>query len=88
MRLVVIMLALVPIFGYRSLAPRPAETVEEVWSLTLPDAIRLGLEHAMDDEVCHSIQLGPHGIPLGGFEPTPGMNGTLSAVYDPDIPRK
>ena len=67
---------------------------EEIWHLTLPEAIRIGLDNS---EVVRVISLGAQGIPLGGFEPTP-LNtgagagvasslgaGTLSSVYDPAI---
>ena len=77
-------------------APRTTENPEaaEIWHLTLPEAIRIGLDNS---EVVRVISLGAQGIPLGGFEPTP-LNtgagagvasslgaGTLSSVYDPAI---
>lgn len=63
---------------------------QEVWNLTLQDAIRIGLENA---EVVRVIALGAQGIPVGGFEPVPlnsgagGALGTgsLQTVYDPAI---
>ena len=76
--------------------PRTTETpeAEEIWHMTLPEAIRIGLDNS---EVVRVISLGAQGIPLGGFEPTP-LNtgagagvasslgaGTLSSVYDPAI---
>ena len=76
--------------------PRTTENPEadEIWHLTLPEAIRIGLDNS---EVVRVISLGAQGIPLGGFEPTP-LNtgagagvasslgaGTLSSVYDPAI---
>ena len=76
--------------------PRTTENpeAEEIWHLTLPEAIRIGLDNS---EVVRVISLGAQGIPLGGFEPTP-LNtgagagvasslgaGTLSSVYDPAI---
>ncbi|MFO0911081.1 MAG: TolC family protein [Isosphaeraceae bacterium] len=66
----------------------------EIWTLTLQDAIRIGLDNS---EVVRVISLGAQGIPVGGFEPTP-LNtgsgagiasalgaGTLTTVYDPAI---
>jgi outer membrane protein TolC len=78
--------------------PRPRTTefpeAEEIWHMTLPEAIKIGLDNS---EVIRVISLGAQGIPLGGFEPTP-LNtgagagvasslgaGTLSSVYDPAI---
>ena len=76
--------------------PRTTETpeAEEIWHLTLQEAIKIGLDNS---EVVRVISLGAQGIPLGGFEPTP-LNtgagagvasslgaGTLSSVYDPAI---
>ena len=67
---------------------------EEIWQLTLQDAIRVGLDNS---EVVRVISFGAQGIPVGGFEPTP-LNtgagagiasalgaGTLSTIYDPAI---
>ena len=80
----------------KMLKPRTTENPEadEIWHLTLPEAIRIGLDNS---EVVRVISLGAQGIPLGGFEPTP-LNtgagagvasslgaGTLSSVYDPAI---
>ena len=77
-------------------APRTTENPEadEIWHLTLEEAIRIGLDNS---EVVRVISLGAQGIPVGGFEPTP-LNtgagagvasslgaGTLSSVYDPAI---
>jgi outer membrane protein TolC len=76
--------------------PRTTENPEaaEVWYLTLPDAIRIALDHG---EVVRVISLGAQGIPVGGFEPSPLNIGagagvasslgaqTLSTVYDPAI---
>jgi outer membrane protein TolC len=76
--------------------PRTTENPEadEIWHMTLPEAIRIGLDNS---EVVRVISLGAQGIPLGGFEPTPlntgagaGVSsslgaGTLSSVYDPAI---
>ncbi len=76
--------------------PRTTESPEadEIWHLTLQEAIRIGLDNS---EVVRVISLGAQGIPVGGFEPTP-LNtgagagvasslgaGTLSSVYDPAI---
>jgi outer membrane protein TolC len=76
--------------------PRTTENPEaqEVWYLTLPDAIKIALDNA---EVVRVISFGAQGIPVGGFEPTP-LNigagagvasalgaGTLATVYDPAI---
>ena len=67
---------------------------EELWELTLQDAIRIALDNA---EVVRVISLGAQGIPVGGFEPTPlntgagaGIasslgSGTLQTIYDPAI---
>ena len=63
---------------------------ENVWPMTLQEAIRVGIDNG---EVIRVISLGAQGIPIGGFEPTP-LNtgpsgalgqGTLSSVYDPAI---
>ncbi len=67
---------------------------QEVWPMTLQEAIRIGLDNS---EVIRVISLGAQGIPIGGFEPTP-LNtgagagiasslgaGTLATVYDPAI---
>ena len=67
---------------------------EEIYPLTLQDAIRIGLDNS---QVIRVISLGAQGIPVGGFEPTP-LNtgagagiasslgaGTLTSVYDPAI---
>src|SRR5690349_10571193 len=72
--------------------PRTTSSPEaqEVWEMTLQDAIRIGLENS---EVVRVIALGAQGIPVGGFEPTP-LNtgaggalgtGTLTTIYDPAI---
>jgi outer membrane protein TolC len=77
-------------------APRTTNDPEaqELWQLTLPEAIRIGLDNS---EIIRVISLGAQGIPVGGFEPTPlntgagaGISsslgaGTLSSVYDPAI---
>lgn len=68
--------------------------VEEVWPMTLQEAIRIGLDNS---EVVRIIPFGAQGIPIGGFEPSPlnlgagagvssalGSGGLLS-VYDPAI---
>ncbi len=67
---------------------------DELWQLTLQDAIRIGLDNS---EVVRVISLGAQGIPVGGFEPTPlntgagaGIasalgSGTLQTIYDPAI---
>src|SRR5262249_23944389 len=63
---------------------------QQVWEMSLQDAIRIGLENS---EVVRVIALGAQGIPVGGFEPTP-LNtgaggalgtGTLTTVYDPAV---
>ncbi|MFM7592259.1 MAG: TolC family protein, partial [Isosphaeraceae bacterium] len=67
---------------------------EEIWELTVQEAIQIGLENS---EVIRVISLGAQGIPIGGFEPSP-LNtgagggaasalgaGALSTVYDPAI---
>jgi outer membrane protein TolC len=63
---------------------------QEVWRMTLQEAIKIGLENS---EVVRVIALGAQGIPVGGFEPVP-LNagaggalgtGTLQTVYDPAI---
>jgi outer membrane protein TolC len=77
-------------------APRTTDNpeAEEIWQLTLPEALRIGLDNS---EVIRVISLGAQGIPQGGFEPTPlntgagaGASaalgaGTLSTVYDPAL---
>lgn len=67
---------------------------QEIWELTLENAIRIGLDNS---EVVRVISLGAQGIPVGGFEPTPLNVGTgagiasalgaspLETVYDPAI---
>ncbi len=67
---------------------------QEIWELTLQDAIRIGLDNS---EVVRVIALGAQGIPVGGFEPQPLNNGAgggissslgaapLQTVYDPAI---
>jgi outer membrane protein TolC len=67
---------------------------QELWQLTLQDAIKIGLDNS---EVVRVISLGAQGIPVGGFEPTPLNNGAgagiasalgaspLQTVYDPAI---
>ena len=40
---------------------------QEVWPMTLQEAIRIGLDNA---EVIRVINLGAQGIPIEGFEPT------------------
>ncbi len=66
----------------------------EVWPMTIQQAIRIGLDNS---EVVRVIAFGAQGIPIGGFEPTPlnsgasaGVasslgSGTLQTVYDPAI---
>jgi outer membrane protein TolC len=67
---------------------------QEVWPMTLQQAIRIGLDNS---EVVRVIAFGAQGIPIGGFEPTPLNSGasagvasslgagTLQTVYDPAI---
>ena len=67
---------------------------EEVWQMTLQEAIRIGLDNS---EIVRVIPFGAQGIPIGGFEPSPlstgagagaaGQlgDGTLQSVYDPAI---
>jgi outer membrane protein TolC len=65
---------------------------DEIWELTLEDAIRIGLENS---EVVRVVVLGAQGIPVGGFEPSPlGLGataggvlgaGNLQTVYDPAV---
>jgi outer membrane protein TolC len=67
---------------------------EEVWPMTLQEAIRIGLDNS---EIVRVIPFGAQGIPIGGFEPSPlntgagaGVagalgSGTLQSVYDPAI---
>ena len=67
---------------------------EEVWPMTLQEAIRIGLDNS---EIVRVIPFGAQGIPIGGFEPSP-LNtgagggaagalgaGSLQSVYDPAI---
>ncbi len=69
MRLTAILLTLVVILGRSSSAPkRPIasnQEAEEIWSLTLPEAIRIGLANT---ETVRFINTGATEIPLGGFE--------------------
>jgi len=67
---------------------------QEIWEMTLQEAIRIGLDNS---EIVRVIAFGAQGIPIGGFEPTPlntGASagvasslgaGTLQSVYDPAI---
>ena len=67
---------------------------EEIWPMTLQEAIRIGLDNS---EIVRVIPFGAQGIPIGGFEPSPlntgagaGVAGALGAgslesVYDPAI---
>ncbi|QEH37327.1 Outer membrane efflux protein [Aquisphaera giovannonii] len=69
---------------------------QELWPLTLQEAIRIGLDNA---EVIRVINLGAQGIPIEGFEPTflaPALaagsagqavlgGGGLASVYDPAL---
>jgi outer membrane protein TolC len=67
---------------------------QEIWPMTLQQAIRIGLDNS---EIVRVIAFGAQGIPIGGFEPTPlntGASagiasslgaGTLQSVYDPAI---
>ena len=41
---------------------------EEVWPMTLQEAIRIGLDNS---EIVRVIPFGAQGIPIGGFEPSP-----------------
>ena len=41
---------------------------QEIWPMTLQEAIRIGLDNS---EVVRVIAFGAQGIPIGGFEPTP-----------------
>jgi outer membrane protein TolC len=76
--------------------PRTTDNPEadEVWPMTLPECIRIGLDNS---EIVRVIAFGAQGIPIGGFEPTPLNSGsgagiasalgagTLQSVYDPAI---
>ena len=68
---------------------------QEIWPMTLQEAIRIGLDNS---EVVRVISLGAQGIPVGGFEPTPLNTGAggrrrqrarcrraCQTVYDPAI---
>jgi hypothetical protein len=71
MRIPAILLALVAILGLRPAAPKPAMSeAEEVWRMTLPEAIRIGLDNS-ETVRCRSIIFGATEIPLGEFEPSP-----------------
>ena len=50
---------------------------EEIWQLTLQEAIRIGLDNS---EVVRVISLGAQGIPVGGFEPTPLNTGAGAGI--------
>ena len=67
---------------------------DEIWPMTLQEAIRIGLDNS---EIVRVIAFGAQGIPVGGFEPQP-LNtgagagiasalgaGSLQTVYDPAI---
>ncbi len=70
MRLTAILLTLVVILGRSSPAPKPpiasVQEDPEIWHLTLPEAIRIGLANS---ETVRFISTGATEIPLGGFEP-------------------
>ncbi|WP_165251422.1 TolC family protein [Paludisphaera soli] len=67
---------------------------DEIWPMTLQEAIRIGLDNS---EVVRVIAFGAQGIPVGGFEPQPlntgagaGIasalgSGSLASVYDPAV---
>jgi outer membrane protein TolC len=68
------------------------EEPQEAWPMTLPEAIRIGLDNS---EILRVIAFGTQGIPIAGVEP-PLLNtgagiasslgsGTLQSVYDPAI---
>ena len=71
MRILAIMLALVPVVGDK---PRPSivptaimsSSPEEIWHITLPEAIRLGLDNS---EVVSVLTTGVQTIPLDGLGP-------------------
>ncbi len=44
------------------------EEADEIWNLTLPDAIKIGLDNS---EVVRVISMGAQGIPLSNFDPNP-----------------
>jgi outer membrane protein TolC len=80
----------------RLVKPRTTNDPEaqEIWPMTLQQAIRIGLDNS---EIVRVIAFGAQGIPIGGFEPTPLNSGasagvasslgagTLQSVYDPAI---
>ena len=49
---------------------------QEIWPMTLQQAIRIGLDNS---EVVRVIAFGAQGIPIGGFEPTPLNRGRVRA---------
>ena len=55
---------------------------QEVWHLTLPEAIRIGLENS---EVVRVISLGAQGLPVVGLEPAPSNPGEVG-VEPPAAP--
>ena len=75
-----------------STAPRTLENPEreEIWEMTLQEAIRIGLDNS---EIVRVIPFGAQGIPVSGFEPqflaVGSANalgaGNLASVYDPAI---
>ena len=50
---------------------------EEIWPLTLQEAIRIGLDNS---EVVRVIPFGAQGIPIGGFEPSPLNTGAGGGI--------
>ncbi len=80
MRLTAILLTLVVILGRFSPAPKPPiasnQEAEEIWRMTLPEAIRIGLESA---EPVRYLSIGAQPIPLGEFEPV----GSIAADSNP-----
>ncbi len=50
---------------------------QEVWPMTLQQAIRIGLDNS---EIVRVIAFGAQGIPIGGFEPTPLNTGASAGV--------
>ena len=50
---------------------------QEIWPMTLQQAIRIGLDNS---EIVRVIAFGAQGIPIGGFEPTPLNTGASAGV--------
>jgi hypothetical protein len=80
----VLVLALVAADGpppAKATTPASKPEAQELWHLTLPEAIRIGLDNS---EVIRVISDGMPKLPVGGFEPIPNNSGILIARVNAD----